>query len=261
MKTNKAVVLFTNSYEDFKQKGTFVSNKASSFKVLNLFLSQTINTIFSARKSINFDIIISCDKCSKGKISKKLQHSESINVQNHVEFLIQSGNNFKERFVDSLKRVRDLGYNQIVSIGNDSPSLSSEIIIHSFKKLDSGNDVIIGPSFDGGFYLIGLNFFSQSDKIWNEKIFNDIEWQTASVLNKLTKNLILLNYKYYLLPKLFDIDNGKDVVRWLKIRSPFSLLIKFLLQQRIYNYYDFYLHIINKQVTFAKENSQKSPPF
>ncbi len=261
MKPNKAVVLFTNSYEDLKQKRTFISSKVSSSQILDLFLNQTINTLLRARKSIDFDIIISCNICSKEKISRKLQHSESISAQNHVKFLIQSGENFKERFIDSLKRVRDLGYGQIVSIGNDSPSLSSEIIIHSFKKLDSGNDVVLGPSFDGGFYLLGLTFISQSDQIWDEKIFDDIEWQTASVFNKLTRNLILLHYNYYLLPKLFDIDTGKDFVHWLKFRSQLSLLIKFLLQQQIYNHHNFYFPIINKQVTFAKEKSQKSPPF
>ena len=255
MKDKRAVILFTDYIEDFNKKGNFAGNLNSSHKILNFFISQTTNTLLKARESVNFDIIISCNKYSKEKILKITGDCESI------KYIAQKGKTFGEKYINSLKQVESLGYKEIISIGNDSPSLSPETIVNAFKKMESGYQVIVGPSYDGGFYLIGLTSFSQSDQLWNNKIFDDIDWQTHKVINTLLKNIIELNLSYYLLPKLYDIDNNKSLNGWLSLEHCFFRLIELIISFHLLHQSSYRLFPNHSQIIFERRTSQIPPPF
>ena len=77
-------------------------------------------------------------------------------------------------------------------------------ISNSFKKLKK-KDVVIGPTYDGGFWLIGL---SNKKKIINP--FINVRWSTSFTLSDLITNLKNHKISFEYIEKLRDIDNKAD---------------------------------------------------
>ena len=94
--------------------------------------------------------------------------------------------------------------NPLIIIGSDIPKINLKAISYSFKILRK-YDVVIGPTYDGGFWLIG---YSTKKKYLNP--FKSIRWSTTNTLSDLIINLKKLNLSYEFTHKLRDIDNKAD---------------------------------------------------
>ena len=114
---------------------------------------------------------------------------------------IQIGENLGKKISNAFNWGFEKGYKKIIIIGSDLWDLNEEIINTGFIELNK-NKVVIGPSIDGGYYLLGLN-----KKM--PKIFEGIKWGTQSVL---AETLKLLEHEPYILPELNDIDTFKDLI-------------------------------------------------
>ena len=88
---------------------------------------------------------------------------------------------------------------KVVVIGADCPQLSVTEIQTAFDELDN-NDVVIGPSTDGGYYLLGMQGSLA-------EVFDDIDWSTSKVLPQTTHRLDQQNKTYTLLPAKTDVDD------------------------------------------------------
>ena len=93
------------------------------------------------------------------------------------------------------------GYEKVVILGSDLPDLTEKHILEAFKRLDD-NDVVLGPTKDGGYYLLGM-------KKLQPKIFVNKNWGTASVRKETLKDLE--NVTVHLLEELNDIDVFEDI--------------------------------------------------
>ena len=102
---------------------------------------------------------------------------------------------FEEKFAQ--------GYEKIVLIGSDTPHITNELIEDAFDKLEL-NDAVLGPSKDGGYYLIAFHKNS-----FYPKVFKDISWSTEKVLKQTLQKLN--TRQVYLLQELNDIDNLNDL--------------------------------------------------
>lgn len=114
---------------------------------------------------------------------------------------IQIGKTLGEKISNAFNWGFEKGYKKIIIIGSDLWDLNEEIINKGFLELNK-NKVVIGPSIDGGYYLLGLN-----KKM--PKIFEGIKWGTQSVL---AETLKLLEHEPYILPELNDIDTFEDLI-------------------------------------------------
>ena len=114
---------------------------------------------------------------------------------------IQIGRTLGEKISNAFNWGFEKGYKKIIIIGSDLWDLNEEIINTGFIELNK-NKVVIGPSIDGGYYLLGLN-----KKM--PKIFEGIKWGTQSVL---AETLKLLEHEPYILPELNDIDTFEDLI-------------------------------------------------
>jgi uncharacterized protein len=109
--------------------------------------------------------------------------------------------------------------NSVVLVGTDIPDLSSAIIQEAFQVLKE-KDVVLGPSEDGGYYLIGMNTH-------HPELFQLQEWSTSEVLNRTTDICESHGLSYGLVETLNDIDRVED----LKLSGLFNdLNINFGLQ-------------------------------
>jgi hypothetical protein len=103
-------------------------------------------------------------------------------------------------------------------IGSDCPTLSTDILQQSFEKLVVF-DCVLGPSTDGGYYLLGLKN-KEKDYVNNDfdlkktlkRLFDDMIWSTDQVLPNTIKRIKENNQTAFLLPQLTDIDEEVD---WL----------------------------------------------
>ena len=123
----------------------------------------------------------------------------------------QVGNNLGERLLNAFKTISNLGAKKIVIIGSDTPALKKELINESFDFLNK-NDIVIGPTIDGGYYLIGLSFTIKTyDQFKDCKIFSGIDWSTENVFSQTITKIKQNKFTYDTLPEYYDIDNVKDL--------------------------------------------------
>lgn len=117
----------------------------------------------------------------------------------------QVGLNFGERFVNAIQEVYNLGYDYIITIGNDTPELKARHIHEAVTHLFAGKTVL-GPSADGGFYLLGLekSKFSALE-------FKELPWQTSSLRSSVLLIMRKKNVDVYGLQTFIDIDNVNDI--------------------------------------------------
>lgn len=121
----------------------------------------------------------------------------------NAHFSHQQGNSLGKRMLNSINYAFDSGYKKVTLIGTDCPDISCAIIMESFELLHS-KDVVLGPAYDGGYYLIGLTKSIP-------RLFHGIEWGTKRVLQQTITKISLLKLSFGLLPMLRDIDRVEDL--------------------------------------------------
>ena len=103
----------------------------------------------------------------------------------------------------AFEQMFDKGYEKIILIGSDTPHLTDTIFDEAFEKLEQ-HDIVLGPSADGGYYLIGFN-----KKTFVKSAFEDITWSSPQVLEQTLQKLH--TKKVYLTQELNDIDTIEDL--------------------------------------------------
>lgn len=145
---------------------------------------------------------------------KFVYYSEHINdndlwENDLYEKRLQEGSSLGDRMMLSFFELFQQGYAKIVIIGSDCPELTGFIIDDAFEKLHS-HDVVVGPSTDGGYYLLGLTHLLPD-------LFKDKEWSTDKVLVETIKDIVRLKKSSYFLTELSDIDTAEDLHRFQQL--------------------------------------------
>ena len=131
-------------------------------------------------------------------------------------YMPQQGENLGERMKNAFMEALAMNFKRVVLIGSDIPSLPLEFIEEAFISLEK-KDVVIGPSVDGGYYLIGFQ-----DKKFSPRAFKGILWSTERVFEETMKVLEHENLTVHTLKTLRDIDTIQDL-RNHRRRPPHSL--------------------------------------
>jgi uncharacterized protein len=119
----------------------------------------------------------------------------------------QRGESLGERMKHAFQQLFDNGFNNVVLIGGDLPVIPLPFFQQAYAWLERGEaEVVLGPSEDGGYYLIGM-------KLLIPEIFQEITWSRDDVLARTVEKLDRLNQKYELLPVWYDIDTANDLER------------------------------------------------
>lgn len=91
-----------------------------------------------------------------------------------------------------------------VMIGTDSPQIPPSRITESFDAIAAGENVVLGPSEDGGIYLIGLRNPAP-------RLFDDVSWSTATVFDEICANAAKSGFSSpHFLVKDFDVDTPAE---------------------------------------------------
>ena len=115
----------------------------------------------------------------------------------------QCGSNLGERMSHALIETLNSA-DAAILIGSDCPVLREDHLHSAFKKLDQGNDVVLGPAHDGGYVLIGLKRPAPA-------LFENILWGSAQVLSATRKKIDELKLNLSELPTMHDLDRPSDL--------------------------------------------------
>lgn len=132
-------------------------------------------------------------------------HDNEDSIWPESKSAIQQGENLGQRMRTAFEEGFEKGYDRICLIGSDLPDISAQLIDQAFQSL-TFMDTVIGPSADGGYYLIGL-------KRLIPDLFESIEWSTNKVLEQTLEKLTKKKESYFLLETKNDIDTLEDLNR------------------------------------------------
>jgi rSAM/selenodomain-associated transferase 1 len=122
---------------------------------------------------------------------------------------VQKGTDLGDRMKNAFSDIFALGYQKILILGTDCPTIQSEIIEEAFRGLEKVQ-VVVGPASDGGYYLLGMNRLI-------EDLFVDIPWSTPEVLSISSQSLLGEKIPFLLLPELSDIDTEEDWLNYINL--------------------------------------------
>jgi rSAM/selenodomain-associated transferase 1 len=106
------------------------------------------------------------------------------------------------------------GHSSAILLGSDLPPVPAGIIKQACDSLAPAKSrVVLGPSRDGGYYLIGLNQPMP-------EIFRGMMWSQPRVLSETVERLSRLGIKACILPEWFDVDTAEDLDRLHRISEP-----------------------------------------
>ena len=120
-----------------------------------------------------------------------------------LDIFFQRGYDLGEKMRHAFEYEFLKGHDKILLIGSDTPHIPKESFIEGFEALNE-KPCVIGPSLDGGYYLIGFN-----KNTFTPEIFEDITWSSEKVLEETLQKVN--SNDVYLLQDLNDIDTLEDL--------------------------------------------------
>ena len=120
-------------------------------------------------------------------------------------YMPQIGENLGERMKNAFIEAFAMKFRRVLLIGSDIPDLPLEFIDAAFEYLDTG-DVVIGPSIDGGYYLIGFR-----GNTFLPRAFDKIPWSTERVFEETMEIFENQKLAVHKLQPLRDIDTVEDL--------------------------------------------------
>ena len=124
--------------------------------------------------------------------------------------LPQRGEKFGERLYFAVEDLFNCGFESVCLIDSDSPTVPAENFQKAIELLSMSEDrVVLGPSDDGGYYLIGV-------KKPHRHLFDQIDWSTERVLIQTMQRATEMGLEIKLLPIGYDVDDGVSLQRLRK---------------------------------------------
>lgn len=196
----KAVILFIKYPEEGKVKTRLASTTNDKFAV-------------DIYRAISENVFCELDKLGKDIdvfiFYSAIDNAEKITswVGKAFNYKVQTGLDLGEKMSNSFEDVFSRNYLSAIIIGSDVPEITSNVIIDAFNNLEN-HDIVISPSDDGGYSLLGINNM-------HKELFQNIRWSSKHVLNETMEIINNKKLKLSLLESLVDIDTEEELKSWL----------------------------------------------
>lgn len=150
-----------------------------------------------ARLKLPFDRYLACAPSSTHVFFKIMEERQG------VRLIDQVGDDLGARMQQAFETMFAGGYRRVLIVGTDVPTLPFDHYKQALALLET-NDLVLGPAFDGGYYLIGL-------KRTAPDLFTGIPWSTDQVLKLTQEKAAKLGLKISLLSPWRDVDTIDDL--------------------------------------------------
>jgi len=182
---------------------------------LQAFFSDTAILLFSrsaAEEAMSKPLVVNAQAGQKQAVAAQfIRHARKVAAGSGLPIFVvseqqQRGATFGARFADAFRQIFDRGFQYVIAIGNDCPSLTTADINIAALKLRS-TSAVFGPAADGGAYLVGL----QRDA-FRPEAFAALTWQTRHTLSDLQDYAAS---DFFLLSEKSDVDSATDLQQLL----------------------------------------------
>ena len=109
--------------------------------------------------------------------------------------------NFGDCLFHTIREILARGHHSAVVLNADSPTLPTAFLVETAEVLaQPGDRAVLGPSTDGGYYLLGLKFA-------HRRMFEDIAWSTDRVAEQSLARAGEIGLDVHILPAWYDVDD------------------------------------------------------
>ena len=154
-----------------------------------------IRDIYHEAKKADADIIVAYTGDTTERLRKIFPGS--------IPFIEQRGSDIGKKMENAISDVLNMGYDRVVLTGTDIPEMKHETIDDALDMLDDA-DVVICPTEDGGYYLIGM-------KEVRSEAFNVTLYGVSSVFDETTRSLEQAGIRVAVGDEYADIDTPEDL--------------------------------------------------
>jgi rSAM/selenodomain-associated transferase 1 len=196
----KALILFAKVPKPGQVKTRLLPD-LSPEQASQIYQAFILDTLRSTALLKGVKRILACDSSRRDPFFKGLADRFKLTL------IDQTGEDLGARMRNALAEAYRLGFEQAVIIGMDLPTLPSDYIQEAFRQLNKnpqGPSIVLGPSADGGYYLIGC-----SGPV--PPIFDGIAWGTERVLTQTLGRIADNHLNAALLPFWYDVDTPRDL--------------------------------------------------
>lgn len=145
----------------------------------------------------------------------------------NIHCLPQISGNLGQRMRAAFQQAFDKGAERVLLVGTDIPGMTHEVLEKALGAL-TAHDLVLGPSTDGGYWLVGMNAF--------QDIFSGMVWSQPDVLEKTLSRARKKGLTPFLAERLTDLDTAEDLEREMgnQKRAPsyLSVIIPTLNEER-----------------------------
>jgi rSAM/selenodomain-associated transferase 1 len=127
--------------------------------------------------------------------------------QSDLFYAPQSNGDLGDRMLAAFDGCATQGYASTIVIGTDCPGLNTKVLEEATAALRGGADLVLGPTFDGGYYLI-------ASKRPIPELFNDMPWSTEVVFEQTLHRARTLELDVTCLEQLHDVDTQADLAAY-----------------------------------------------
>lgn len=140
-------------------------------------------------------------------------------------YIPQKGKDLGEKMYRAIKKVMDLGYESVILTGTDLPMMTTDHLESGFTALEE-HDISIGPTSDGGYYLIGM-------KTLNRDVFRVEGYGGSSVLENTVAAAKNAGLTVGFAMPCDDVDTPEDLWNLTKTVNPESHTAQYLKEEGI----------------------------
>lgn len=127
------------------------------------------------------------------------------------DYRLQGSGDLGQRLARVVQDARSENIRYLVMAGADIPEINGTIFKNAFDLLDS-HSLVLGPTQDGGYYLMGLDLKTDVDRF--KPLFDDINWGSSAVLHQTVESARKSSLKTAFTGELRDLDRPEDIKIW-----------------------------------------------
>jgi len=155
------------------------------------------DTLALAKSLTNVNVAVMCPESDQDELANVLGNS--------IQVVEQKGKGLAAGLTSVFRHFASDGNQHVIAFNSDSPHLPRSILDSAFEILDS-HDVVVGPTHDGGYYLVGA-------KAAHTSLFESDGMGTGSALERLLKRAKELELSTGFTKSFYDIDIAIDLLQ------------------------------------------------
>jgi len=176
---------------------TRLHHSLSSLAVTALYGCLLEDTVARAKSLTSVNVAVMCPESDKGELELFLDNS--------VRVVAQKGEGLAAGLISVFAEFTTAGRQRVIAFNSDGPHLAPSVLDSAFQAL-AECDLVIGPTYDGGYYLVGA-------KASHPTLFENDGLGTSSALERLLARAQALKLSNSLTEPFYDIDLAEDLFR------------------------------------------------